>query len=163
MIARIALGDDTLAAPAYWEDTEDLRVLVSYRRELVKDRTAGANRLHADVGKLRPGYQQNIRRLTTHKALKEAMRLLWSDTSPHARVAKQRIRTLRNLDRQINRAIHTVALTQIARPHSEGRRYYHKLITRGKTHREAIRALKRRISDRIWTHLQPPRPAPNLT
>ena len=75
MIARIALGDDTLAAPAYWEDTEDLRVLVSYRRELVKDRTAGANRLHADVGKLRPGYQQNIRRLTTHKALKEAMRL----------------------------------------------------------------------------------------
>ena len=240
VIARIALRDDTLAAPAYWEDTEDLRVLVSYRRELVKDRTAGANRLHADLGKLRPGYQQNIRRLTTSKALKEAMRLLWSDTSPHARVAKGRIRTLRNLDRQIkelttqiegevtgrgtrlrdiygvgvlvaatilaevgnpgryptkakfamangtapleassgrvvrhrlnrggnrqiNRAIHTVALTQTARPDSEGRRYYQKLITRGKTHREAIRALKRRISDRIWTHLQPPRPAPNLT
>ena len=57
VIARIALRDDTLAPPTYWEDTEDLRVLVSNRRELVHDRTAGANRLHADLGKLRPGYQ----------------------------------------------------------------------------------------------------------
>ena len=240
VIARIALRDDTLAAPTYWEDTEGLRVLVSYRRELVETRTAQANRLHADLGKLRPGYQQNIPRLTTHKALEEAMRLLWRDMGPHARVAKQRIRTLRQLDRQtkelttqiealvkesgtrlrdiygvgvlvaaailaevgnpgryptkakfamangtapleassgrvvrhrlnrggnrqINRAIHTVALTQIARRDSEGRCYYHKLITRGKTHREAIRALKRRISDRIWTHLQPLQTAPDLT
>ena len=69
VIARIALTDDTLAAPTWWENTEDLRVLVSYRHELVEDRTAQANRLHADLGKLRPGYQQNIRRLTTRKAL----------------------------------------------------------------------------------------------
>ena len=27
-------------------------------------------------------------------------------------------------------------------------------LDRGKTKREAIRALKRRISDRVWTHLQ---------
>ena len=51
VIARIALRDHTLAAPTYWEDTEDLRVLVTYRRELVEDRTAQANRLHADLGK----------------------------------------------------------------------------------------------------------------
>ena len=57
VIARIALRDPTLAAPTFWEDTEDLRVLVTYRRELVEDRTAAANRLHADLGKLRPGYQ----------------------------------------------------------------------------------------------------------
>ena len=43
VIARIALRDHTLAAPTYWEDTEDLRVLVTYRRELVEDRTAQAN------------------------------------------------------------------------------------------------------------------------
>ena len=231
VIARIALRDDTLAAPTWWENTEDLRVLVSYRRELVGDRTAQANRLHADLGKLRPGYQQNIRRLTTRKALDQAMRLLWRDMSPHARIAKGRIRALRELDRRIkdltsqieglvtgtgtslceiygvgtlvaamilaevgnprryatkakfamangtapleassgrvvrhrlnrggnrrlNQAIHTVALTQIARTDTEGRRYYHKLRRRGKTNREAMRVLKRRISDRIWTHLQ---------
>ena len=37
VIARIALRDPTLAAPTFWEDTEDLRVLVTYRRELVED------------------------------------------------------------------------------------------------------------------------------
>ena len=98
VIARVALRDHTLSAPAFWEDTEDLRVLVSYRRELVEDRTAGANRLHADLGKLRPGYQHLISRLTTRKSLDQAMRLLWRDTTPHARVAKQRIRGLRQLD-----------------------------------------------------------------
>ena len=34
---------------------------------------------------------------------------------------------------------------------------------RGKTKREAIRALKRRISDRVWTHLQHTNPTPRLT
>ena len=69
VIARIALRDHTLSAPTFWEDTEDLRVLVTYRRELVEDHTAQANRLHADLGKLRPGYHQIIPRLTTRKAL----------------------------------------------------------------------------------------------
>ena len=101
VIARIALRDHTLAAPTFWEDTEDLRLLVTYRRELVEHRTAGANRLHADLGKLRPGYQKNIPRFTTRKSLDQAMKLLWRDTTPHARIAKQRIRTLRQLDTQI--------------------------------------------------------------
>ena len=50
VIARIAVRDNTLAPPTFWGDTEDLRVLVSYRRELVEHRTAGANRLHAHPG-----------------------------------------------------------------------------------------------------------------
>lgn len=86
VIAQIALRDDTLAAPSWWEDTEDLRVLVSYRCELVEDRTAQANRLHADLGKLRPGYQHNIPRLTSRKALDQALRLLWRDMTPHAQM-----------------------------------------------------------------------------
>ena len=47
----------------------------------------------------------------------------------------------------------------IARPDSEEHRYYQNLKTRRKTHREALRVLKRRSQDRIWTHLQPPKPA----
>ena len=70
-------------------------MLVSYRRELVEDRTAQSNRLHADLGKLRPGYHQIIPRFTTRKAFDQAMKLLWRDTTPHGRVAKQRIRRLR--------------------------------------------------------------------
>ncbi len=101
VIARIALRDHTLAPPTFWEDTEDLRVLVTYRRELVEDRTTGANRLHADLGKLRPGYQKNIPRFTTRKSLDQAMKLLWRDTTPRAQVAKQRIRKLRQLDAEI--------------------------------------------------------------
>ena len=65
-----------------------------------------------------------------------------------------RHRLNRGGNRQLNRAIHTAALTQIAEPNSEGRRLYQQHLDRGKTKREAIRALKRRISDRIWTHLQ---------
>ena len=101
VVARVALRDHTLAGPTFWKDTEDLRLLVSYRRELVEHRTAQANRLHADLGKLRPGYHHNIPRLTTRKSLDQAMKLLWRDTTPHARIAKQRIRTLRQLDTQI--------------------------------------------------------------
>ena len=65
----------------------------------------------------------------------------------------QRHRLNRGGNRQINKAIHTAAIAQIARPDTEGRHYYERCLARGKTKREAIRALKRRISDRIWTHL----------
>ena len=45
---------------------------------------------------------------------------------------------------------------------AEDRTYYQNNIASGKTKREAIRSLKRRISDRIWTHLQPPKPHPRF-
>ena len=41
------------------------------------------------------------------------------------------------------------AVTQIRYKHSPGRAYYDKKITEGKTHKEALRALKRRISDAV--------------
>lgn len=66
----------------------------------------------------------------------------------------QRHRLNRGGNRQLNRIIHTAAITQITRPHTEGNTYYQRKLATGKTKREATRALKRRISDRIWTHLQ---------
>lgn len=65
----------------------------------------------------------------------------------------RRHRLNRGGNRQLNKAIHTAAIAQIAHRHTEGRRYYQRCLDRGKTKREAIRALKRRISDRIQTHL----------
>ena len=35
----------------------------------------------------------------------------------------------------------------------EGRRYYDRKIAEGKSSKEAIRALKRKISDRVYSHL----------
>jgi len=68
------------------------------------------------------------------------------------RVVRHRLN--RGGNRRLNRAIHIAAVTQIRRPGTEGRLYYEQLQARGKTKREALRILKRRISDRIWTHLQ---------
>ena len=65
-----------------------------------------------------------------------------------------RHRLNRGGNRQLNRAIHLAAIAQIRRPSTEGHAYYPRCLDRGKTKREAIRALKRRISDRVWTHLQ---------
>ena len=65
----------------------------------------------------------------------------------------QRHRLNRGGNRQLNNAIHTAALTQIAHHHTEGRRYYQRCLDRGKTKQQAVRALERRISGRIWTLL----------
>ena len=57
-------------------------------------------------------------------------------------------------NRRINHAIHMAAITQIRHRHSNGRAYYEKKLAEGKTHKEALRALKRRISDAIYARLQ---------
>jgi transposase len=59
-------------------------------------------------------------------------------------------RLSRRGNRTINHAIHMAAVTQIRHRHSPGRGYYDRKITEGKTPREALRALKRRISDVLW-------------
>lgn len=55
-------------------------------------------------------------------------------------------------NRQLNFAIHIAAVVQI-RTGGEGRVFYDRKIAEGKSNKEAIRALKRRISDRVYRHL----------
>ena len=57
-------------------------------------------------------------------------------------------------NRRLNYAIHMAAITQIRHPHSDGRAYYEKKIAEGKTHKEALRCLKRKISDTIYARLR---------
>ena len=61
-----------------------------------------------------------------------------------------RHRLPRGGDRQLNLALHIVALTQTRMPGSAGRAYYDTKIAAGKTHNEAMRCLKRRLADHIW-------------
>ncbi|MCE3274932.1 MAG: transposase family protein, partial [Propionibacteriaceae bacterium] len=53
-------------------------------------------------------------------------------------------------DRQLNHALHIVAMNQIRMPGSAGRAYYDTKIAAGKTEKEARRCLKRRLADHIW-------------
>ena len=53
-------------------------------------------------------------------------------------------------DRQLNHALHIVAVSQIRMRGSAGRGYYDTKIAAGKTEKEARRCLKRRLADHIW-------------
>jgi len=55
-------------------------------------------------------------------------------------------------NRILNHAIHIAAVTQL-RHDTNGRAYYDKKIAEGKSSKEAIRALKRRISDAVYRRL----------
>jgi transposase len=57
-------------------------------------------------------------------------------------------------NRRVNHAIHMAAITQIRYAHSGGRAYYDRKVAEGKTHKEALRSLKRRISNAIYASLQ---------
>ena len=62
-------------------------------------------------------------------------------------------RLSRRGNRRLNHALHFAAITQIRQPHSQGRAFYDRKLAEGHTPREAIRALKRRLSDVVWRHL----------
>jgi transposase len=61
-----------------------------------------------------------------------------------------RHRLSRSGDRQLNSALHIVAVTQIRTAGSLGNIYYRTKIAEGKTDKEARRCLKRRLADRVW-------------
>ena len=55
-------------------------------------------------------------------------------------------------NRQLNYAIQIIAISQL-RHDSLGREFYDRKIAEGKTSKEALRALKRRLSDVVYRHL----------
>jgi transposase len=63
---------------------------------------------------------------------------------------KSRRRLARHGDRQLNSALHTIAMTRIRMTSSSGHRYYETELAEGKTPREAARCFKRRLADHIW-------------
>jgi transposase len=59
----------------------------------------------------------------------------------------QRHRLSRAGDRQMNYALHVMAMAKRATP---GRDYYQRKRAAGKTHKEAMRCLKRRLADVVY-------------
>jgi transposase len=63
-------------------------------------------------------------------------------------------RLSRRGNRQLNYVIHMAAVSQIRHRGSEGRIYYDKKLAEGMTRMGALRALKRKISDRLYQQLR---------
>ena len=204
----------------------DLRALMAYRDQLVTERTATVNRVHADLLGLRPGFQTKIPALGLKWQINAALALLDGDDCVRATLCVRRLQRVQHIDaeilditkqitalveasgstltdlygvgplvaarflaevvdvrrypnrntfasangtaplpassgrtirhrlnrggnRQLNRALYTIAITQI-RADTEGRAYYDRKRAAGKTSREAVRCLKRRLSDQVF-------------
>lgn len=78
----------------------------------------------------------------------------YNGTAPIEASSGPRVRHRLNLrgNRTLNHAIHMAAVSQLRYP-CEGRVYYDKKIAEGKTKKEAMRALKRRISNVVYRRL----------
>jgi transposase len=66
---------------------------------------------------------------------------------------KGQVRLSRSGNRQLNAAIHRIAVTQIRMERSQGHAYYQRLITAGKTKAAARRCLKRRLARIVYQAL----------
>ena len=75
----------------------------------------------------------------------------WDGTAPTGASSGDQVRhrLSRGGNRQINRVLHIMAVVQLRNP-TEGRAYYDRKVAAGKTPREAMRALKRRLSDIVY-------------
>ena len=96
------------------------------------------------------GYSGDVRRFPTagHYARYNATAPIEASSGP-----KVRHRLNPNGNRQLNHAIHIAALGQISHD-TPGRAYYLRKQTEGKSRKEAMRCLKRRISDAIYRELR---------
>jgi transposase len=78
----------------------------------------------------------------------------WNGTAPLDASSgdQHRHRLSRAGNRRINRALHIMAVVQL-RHDTEGRAYYRRKLAAGKTPMEAMRALKRRLSDVVYKQM----------
>jgi transposase len=78
----------------------------------------------------------------------------WNGTAPIDASSGDQVRhrLSRAGNRQINRTLHIMATVQLRNP-GPGRDYYDRRKAEGKTSMEAMRALKRRLSDIVYRHL----------
>jgi transposase len=88
----------------------------------------------------------------------------WTGTAPVDASSGDRVRhrLSRGGNRQINRVLHTMATVQL-RNSTDGRAYYDREKAAGKSSTEAMRCLKRRLSDAVYRVMVDDLAAPNRT
>jgi transposase len=122
-----------------------LRALVEARGSRLMDvygiGPAGAARILADVG--------DVARFADRNRF-----AAWNGTAPLDASSGQQIRHRLNRagDRRVNHVLYIAAIVQI-RNDTPGRAYYRRKLDEGKTPKEALRCLRRRISDAVYRQL----------
>jgi transposase len=229
-IARVVAVGEGLSSARRVQVLGDLKLLVDYRDQLVRARTQVANRVHADLVIICPGYEERVPNLRARKHVVAARALLGRDRSVRADLVRRRLAEMLRLtteigeserrmaekleessstlteipgvgpyiaskilgevgdpsrirsragfavlsgtapivassgqthrhrlnrggNRQLNWALHYVALAQ-CRTLPEAKAYMARQRDAGKSHREALRCLKRQLSNVVYRHLR---------
>jgi len=228
-IARVVAAEDTLPSAKRTILLADLKLLVDHRDQLVRTRTQVANRVHAGLVVLHPGYEKVVPNLRARRHVARARSLLVKDRSVRAELVRHRLRDIVRLEaeiaqadqriaekmrevdttlteipgvgpfiaakilgevgevsrirskasfallsgtaplaassgqthrhrlnrggnRQLNWALHYIALVQ-SRTTPEAKAYLARQREAGKSHKEAMRCLKRQLSNVVYRHL----------
>jgi transposase len=96
------------------------------------------------------GYTGDVRRFATRDQFASYAGVAPIELSSGGRIVH---RLSRRGNRQLNHAIHMVAICQIRQKDTEGRAYFERKVAEGKTKREAIRSLKRHVSNAVYRQL----------
>lgn len=96
-IARITLREANLPPVRGDDASRELQLLVEAREDLVAEGIRTRNRLHADLLVLVPGYQVQLPRLVSQRALAEVRRRLARRPELQARLARERLARLLRL------------------------------------------------------------------
>jgi transposase len=160
---------------SYDEELEVLRMLVDRREELTRAKVQSINRLQRLLSELVPGQaKKDLTALQAKRILasvrprdlvgKTRKRLALEQLAELVAIEAKipldassgeqiRHRLSRAGNREANHVIHIAAACQI-RLDTPGRAYYRRKLAAGKTPMEAMRCLKRRISDAIYRQLR---------
>ena len=144
-LARELIEELTLIDAKIRAADKQLRQLVtehgSSLTELYGIGPSGAARLIGDIGDI-------------HRFRTAAHFASWNGTAPLEASSgdQRRHRLSRAGNRRINRVLHTMAIVQLRRD-TPCRAYYRRRLTEGKTTMEALRALKRHLSDVIYKRM----------
>jgi transposase len=228
-IARVVAADETLPSASRATLLADLKLLVDHHDQLVRARTQLANRVHAHLVVMRPGYEAVVSNLRARKYMAKARSLVSGDRSVRGELVRQALTDMLRLEaeiaetdrliagklretsttltqipgvgpfiaakiqgevgevsrirskasfallsgtapmvassgqthrhrlnrrgnRQLNWALHYIALVQ-ARTTPEAKAYLTRQREGGKSHKEAMRCLKRHLSNVVYRHL----------
>ena len=96
------------------------------------------------------GYTGDVRRFANRDAFAS-----YNGTAPIEWSSGGRVvhRLSRRGNRRLNHAIHMAAICQIRQSGSEGRAYFERKVAEGKTKKEAVRSLKRQVSNAVYRQL----------
>lgn len=180
--AALSIPLDRLREPRSGQHHMALRVLTIARRSMTRDRTAAINALTALVRVVDLGLEarkpltltqintiagwrereeefgiQTCRREATRHAGRVRSEAAFASLAgtcpvPASSGSKTRFRLNRGGDRQLNKAIYTIALIRMNLD-PQTREYVARRISQGRTKKEAIRSLKRYITRQIYRQL----------